>query len=303
MIPEFPIFKKLTIDDSKVVEEYTKYFPYYSDFNFTSLWCWDIDHRREISLLNGNLVIKFTDYQSGEPFYSFLGSTKADETAATLLDFSVSVGMQPILRLVPEISVHNINTDIFTVKGDQDNYDYIYLIERMVELAGNQYKTKRKAVEKFTKLFPNHTYDFCSLKSPETQTLVREILASWQIYRHGDKDDPGVVHEAEAIENIFRLTDRRELYVGLVRVDERPSAFTIEEIVNNIMSIGHFWKTSSPSQGEYEFLAHNTAKYLSEKEVVYWNWEQDLGIQNLRNSKTSYRPSDFLKKFTVIRKV
>jgi hypothetical protein len=45
------------------------------------------------------------------------------------------------------------------------------------------------------------------------------------------------------------------------------------------------------------------AAYLETREVTYWNWEQDLGIDSLRNSKSSYRPSDFLKKFTVTRKL
>jgi hypothetical protein len=95
----------------------------------------------------------------------------------------------------------------------------------------------------------------------------------------------------------------RDLFAGVLLVDGRPVAYTIEEIVNHILSIGHFWNTAENSKGEYEFLAYKMAAYLEMREVTYWNWEQDLDIDSLRNSKSSYRPSDFLKKFTVTRKI
>ncbi len=54
MIPEFPNFKKLELSDREEVESVTNKFPPYSDFNFTSMWCWDINEDMRLSKLNGN---------------------------------------------------------------------------------------------------------------------------------------------------------------------------------------------------------------------------------------------------------
>ncbi len=80
MIPVFPNFKKLELSDKKEVEKFTSEFPPYSDFNFISMWIWDIADNMMISQLNKNLVVVFNDYLSGKPFISFLGKNKISET-------------------------------------------------------------------------------------------------------------------------------------------------------------------------------------------------------------------------------
>lgn len=303
MIPRFPQFKRLDISDNDDVEGFTRNFPYYSDFNFSSLWSWDINHRREISVLNDNLVVKFTDYETDEYFLTYLGMRDNAQTVKTLLDYSESIGLPPILKLMPEISVHDLDEAFdLDITPDKANFDYIYLTSHLAILDGNRYKSKRRAAERFEKSYPNHDYEVLDLSESRTQDAVRSIASSWRQRRGHAIDDQSIVHEIEAIENIFKLAKIRDLFVGVVTIDGIPNAFTIEEIVNQILSIGHFWKTANPFPGEYEYLAARTASYLESREVTYWNWEQDLGIDSLRASKSSYRPSDFLKKFIVTRR-
>jgi hypothetical protein len=302
MIPEFPQFKKLDIADSDAVGAHTLHFPYYSDFNFTSLWCWDIQNKREISELNGNLVVKFTDYETNEPFLSYLGIKETLKTAIDLLDYSKSIGLPEELRLVPEISVHNLDQELLlNIKTDRDNFDYVYLISKFSTFEGRQYKDKRQEAERFMRQHPSHDFKITGLSDRGAQNAVRDIAEMWRT-RSNSADDLSGGHEATAIERIFELSFVKDLFVGLVSTDGVPSAFTIDEIVNKIFAMGHFWKTANRVTGEYQYMARETATYLHSKEVVYWNWEQDLGIEDLRVTKSSYRPSDFLKKFTVQRK-
>src|SRR6185436_18619332 len=109
MIPEFPEFKKLELTDKEEVEKFTSKFPPYSDFNFVSMWSWDIKGEMRLSMLNGNLVVRFTDYLTGELFYSFLGNSKVNETAEMLINFSRKEGLGAKLRLVPEDSIKGLN--------------------------------------------------------------------------------------------------------------------------------------------------------------------------------------------------
>ena len=73
MIPKFPQFKKIELSDRVDVEAHTSLFEPYSDFEFTCLWTWDMKGERMISELNNNLVVRFTDYNTHNPFLSFLG--------------------------------------------------------------------------------------------------------------------------------------------------------------------------------------------------------------------------------------
>lgn len=301
MIPDFPQFKKLSLDDNDEIEAYNKKFPYYSDYNFTSLWCWDIDNKRELSFLNNNLVIKFSDYATGQPFFTFLGVQDTCDTAKKLLDYSDSVGVKPELRLVPEISIHDISSNELKITADPDNFDYIYLTARMAGLSGNQYRYKRQDAERFVGEHPTHSFEIADLSQTETRDAITRISRSWRVFRGIDEDDQSINHEAEAIQRLFELLSCREIVAGLIRIDGEPTAFTIEEIVSQAFSIGHFWKTAQRIRGEYEFMARSMAAYLQSRDVIYWNWEQDLGLKALHDSKMSYRPSDFLKKFTITR--
>ena len=52
-------------------------------------------------------------------------------------------------------------------------------------------------------------------------------------------------------------------------------------------------------KGIYEFMNEKIAQELVKQNIHLWNWQQDLNLEGLRKLKLSYRPIDFLKKFTV----
>ena len=77
----------------------------------------------QISQLNGNYVIRFINYLTGEPFYTFLGENKVDETAKELLELSKKEGLKVELRLIPEDSMVGLDKNVFTIEEDPDNND------------------------------------------------------------------------------------------------------------------------------------------------------------------------------------
>src|SRR3989344_6982684 len=124
-LPEFPKFKPLELSDKQDIEKITNKFPPYSDFNFVSMWSWDIKDEMRVSQFYGNLVVRFTDYLTGVPFYSFLGDNKVNETAEALLKLSKNEGLKPELRLVPESSINRLHNQQFNILEDRDHFDYI----------------------------------------------------------------------------------------------------------------------------------------------------------------------------------
>jgi hypothetical protein len=300
MIPQFPEFKKIELSDREDVEAHTKKYPPYSDFNFTSLWAWDLNKERRISILHGNLVVRFTDYSTQELFFSFLGTNEVERTVLELLEYSKSVGIQPTLRLVPEIIINEIDTPRFKVVRDRGNFDYVYLISLLAKMSSKAYKSKRVPAERFLKEQSGAHFEIKNLSDPIVQKDITSVIRSWEKKKKSERKEYEIEHEEKAIKRLFKMSLSNDLMVGAVFIGEVMDAFTIEEVVPHKYSIGHFWKTSGIHTGVYDFLAQKTAQYLQDKGIVYWNWEQDLDKENLRFSKTSYRPSDFLKKYQVL---
>src|SRR3989338_1647905 len=155
MIPEFPKFKPIELSDKTEVEKITSKYPPYSDFNFVSMWSWDIKNEMRISLLNGNLVVRFTDYLTGEPFYSFLGDNKVNETVEELLEFSKKEILPLELKLIPEEVLKDLDQIKFKATEDRNNFDYIYDVSRLAELKGNEYQSHRNSIHKFLRIYKN----------------------------------------------------------------------------------------------------------------------------------------------------
>src|SRR5579872_6060880 len=103
--PLYPQFDILDLSSKTLIEDYVRPFEPYSDYNFTSLWAYNISNTVSYSFLYDNLIIKFSDYISSEPFYSFLGTNHITETINQLLAKSTNEHLDEKLKLIPEIVV------------------------------------------------------------------------------------------------------------------------------------------------------------------------------------------------------
>lgn len=301
MIPNFPQFKRLSIEDGEAVDAHTRNFPCYSDFNFTSLWAWDVKRERELSQLNGNLVVKFSDYVTGEPFLSFLGTQRPQQTASTLLEYSESLGLPPSLHLTPESSIRELDANAFTVAEDPANHDYIYLAQALTSMLGSAYRSKRQCLNKFERQHRQVRFEVLPLDDLFAQECVRSVAGQWLSQRAQSVDAHSSDYEMHAIERTIELGACRELLVGVLITSDSATSFTLDELSNSLTAVSHFSKTASRTRGENEYLCRAMARYVVERQVVYLNWEEDLGIASLRASKTSFVPSGFLRKFSVAR--
>ncbi|MCR4263195.1 MAG: hypothetical protein NUV98_00565, partial [Candidatus Roizmanbacteria bacterium] len=74
MIPLFPKFKFLELEDAEQINAIVTKYPPYSDYNFVSLWSYNVENKVEVSVHDNNLLIKFLDYTSSDYFYSCIGT-------------------------------------------------------------------------------------------------------------------------------------------------------------------------------------------------------------------------------------
>ncbi|MBU2329986.1 hypothetical protein KKG57_00785, partial [Patescibacteria group bacterium] len=133
MIAEFPNFKKIELTDKEEIDGLTKKYPPYSDFEFGSLWAWDVKEEMAISVLNDNLVVKFTDYTTGNPFLAFLGENEVDATTESLLSYSRENNFEETLHLIPETVAKELDRELFVVEESRDHFDYVCDINRHIE--------------------------------------------------------------------------------------------------------------------------------------------------------------------------
>lgn len=299
MIPQFPEFKHVEVSDRGAVEAHTHKYPPYSDFNFTSLWAWDTSGERMISELNGNLVVRFTDYSTHEPFLSFLGTNETEQTARTLIDYCKEEGLPTTLKLVPEVSIKDIRPSVLKVEEDRDNFDYIYSVPKLSSMRGNEYMSKRGRVNKFRRDNQGVLVEAIDLANVETQNNILDVIGLWEKKKIADTKDYEVQHERAAIVRLCETADSHKLVAIGIFSSQKMLAFSIEEILPSDYAICHFWKADGVRQGVFDFLMQEKARHLETLGSFFLNYEQDLGISALRTAKSSYRPVHFLNKYSV----
>lgn len=175
-----------------------------------------------------------------------------------------------------------------TVHEDRDNFDYLYLKEDLANLPGKKFHKKRNHVNAFVN---NYQFDEQALRVRHIPDAIG-ILEKWQSERD-DRADYAAAREA--LERFREL----DLKGYIVYVGDTPAAYTVgESLMKGQSFVVHFEKAVDGYRGIYQFINKAFAAMLP-KHYKWINREQDLGDEGLRQSKMTYRPSCFVKKYRV----
>lgn len=298
MIPKFPEFKKLELSDEEKIGKITKKFPPYSDFNFVSMWSWNIANKIRISQLHGNLVVHFTDYLIDETFFSFIGENKISETATELITFSKKHYNVNSLKLIPEEIANSLDKSKFTILSDVNSHDYIYSIPHLASMNVWPQSSLSKGIRRFIKKYSDYVikqYLIKEISKDKYEEMFQKWAKNKKIKNHLE------LNEYKALKKLLQI-DSKNIKIVSIYLNNILIGFTAHEILANNYAMSHFAKADvSHHSSVYDVLNWEEAKILKNQEIKYYNWEQDLGIQGLRNSKQKYKPSFLLKKFTITR--
>lgn len=301
MIPNFPKFKKLTITDKEEIEKITSKYPPYSSFNFTNIFLWNIRNDRKISKINNNLIIYFTDYETQVPFISFIGTNKCIDTTNRLLKYiNESNNISLKLRFITPESISQIRySNNLNIEEDRDNFDYLYLINKFNKYLGVKFKEHRHLCNKFINEYPNSIFKIEDLSKKSVQKEILYVLKKWENRKKIQNKKCNLSFEKKAILRLLKNTSHFNLILSCIYFENKMIAFSIDEILPNKLAVSHFIKADNSFKGIYEYFNREIAKYLLKKNIFLWNWQQDLGINNLRMSKLGYNPVSFLKKYSI----
>ncbi len=298
MIPEFPQFKSIELSDKEEVEKITHKYPPYSDFNFVSMWSWDIKGEMLISMLHGNLVVGFTDYLTGEPFYSFLGNNEVNDTVEKLLELSKKEGsINPTLKLVPEDSIKGLDEKKFKIIEDRNHFDYVYDLKKLSEYKGSEYHIKRNSISSLLRKTQNIYTKKIDHQDEKNKYHIFSLNNEWLAHKKSKDPFFNIPNELIAI-NKFLSANFKNAYAVGVFEGEKMIAYFIGEILSNDHAVGHFCKATKYN-GLFELIMKESSVISLDLHVRFLNFEQDLGVDGLRTSKMSYRPVNFLKKYLI----
>lgn len=259
-----------------------------------------------VTTLNGNLVLRQHNALAHRTFYSFCGMRRVDETAETLLRVAAEEGITPGLRLIPDNEAIALAQCGFSVAPDRDSFDYVFDTQRIAELQGNAFQTKRTQANRFARLHP-HVFKALDLTDRHIQRAMLELrehesmrngvvlkTTTSQLWTNGaDADWP-------ALECMLSMAQHFKLVAIGLFVKERLIAFSIAELGSDGLAFLHFLKSNwSEFPGCTVVILRETARLLRAHGATRFNYGSDDGVSGIRTNKQRYKPLGFVQKFTV----
>jgi hypothetical protein len=181
--------------------------------------------------------------------------------------------------------------------------DYIYRTEDLVQLRGNAYKTKRGEINQFRRVHPDYRLERLG---PQHADGIRGLIDTWLRnrlqYMSGDAIADffyTVEQERRAIERALTHYDTLGLKGLCLFINERLEGFTFGERITADVANVLVEKTNFTIPGSAQFLFREFVKEFTD--CTFINVGDDLGLENLRRVKMSYRPALFGEKFSLRR--
>lgn len=186
--------------------------------------------------------------------------------------------------------------------------DYIYRTDDLIDLKGNPYKVKRNEINRFRSVYPNHRIEIFDKETHGKKVI--QLFNKWVQDRtiHMPKEDAevfldGIYFERYAIKRLISDYDQLDLIGIVIYIDDELKGFTVGEKVSSTTSTVIIEKTDFEILGCAQFIFREFTKLLKERYgSEYINVGDDMGFENLKKVKMSYRPDKLIPKYTIYQK-
>lgn len=296
-MPVFPDFVSLELKDCDLFETFLKeYKPEISELTFANLFIWRSHYKFHWSLYKDWLVIASLEGEFGTYVMEPIGPSPRTEVTRVVLEWMRDEKKEKYPRI--ERADERITSEIGGVKGiiiepTRDHFDYVYLRDDLVNLAGNKYRSKRNHMNQ---LLRTYSYQYSDLAPDHIQDCI-ELQEKWCILRRCE-DDLNLLGEWDAVKEILNSYESLNVQGGVVTIENKVMAFTIGQMLNEDTAVVHIEKADPEIPGLYPVINQQFCEN-NWKNASYINREQDLGMPGLREAKLSYYPDHMVKKFRI----
>jgi hypothetical protein len=182
----------------------------------------------------------------------------------------------------------------FEIAPVRDGANYVYAAADLAELPGRRYAGKRNLIAQASR---QHSWTIEPLDPPRAGACLEfsEDIARRRTAQAGVT----LEQEQEALACALRAFGPLGLQGLLVRVDGRPSAFSIFDRLSATTAVVLFERARRDVKGLYQVINRETARLVASQGFAEINREEDLGDPGLRKAKLSYQPSRLEMKHTL----
>lgn len=291
----------LTKADKPLLDHYL-HSRYYENahFNFTNFYMWREPFNLQIGEQDGVLYLGCADGQKAWFLQPFGPEEKMPQAVANIVEHCQAEGREvhfmgleqsfaDWLAALPDYH--------FTLAGNRDESDYVYLAEKLATLSGRKLHAKKNHLNAFHKLYPQAEY------LPITEEIIpacKQELDSWYRLRTAttEPDNPFIAAERQGIIEVLDDYAFFGVEGGAMRVDGRIVAFTFGEQLNTDTAVVHVEKADPNMRGAFTAINQAYVANVWQNRVTYINREEDMGLAGLRHAKESYKPVKMIEKFT-----
>lgn len=274
-IPTFPESIGLRLDHKHTIDMRHRILKLNtSHMQCSNLFVLDDSNTTQLSILNDNLIISFQIDDMKQPYIYVLGERISPTEMAQLGTYFERIELWPW----PTPRAHL----------DNDNADYMYDISQHLQLYGSPYAPIRRKLNAFNKHYQGELKTVPPEKYPQL----------WNVFDIWEQDKNDTDKERAALEKALMFIDQLEITIDGLYVDNSLIGYAITESITTDTLLIHFFKALHTYKGSSEYLFYQLAKkYQSNHTTI--NFEQDLGINGLKQFKRNLQPSEIRPVYTI----
>lgn len=189
---------------------------------------------------------------------------------------------------------NSIFSEEFSQTESRDDFEYLYLSEKLINLSGKAFHSKRNHISAFTK-----KNDWC-YKSLSQEILpdIFKMSDEWLSLASDNPEQTSLISENKAIKELLPNFEALGIKGGGIYVDGKLIAFTFGSKINDKVFDVQVEKALPQFRSAYTLINNQFVKNELSS-FKYINREDDMGIEGLRKAKLSYHPEILLKKYII----
>ena len=301
------MWKNVSLEDKAVIDTYLKNNETeISELNFTNLFLWNQGQSFTYKIIDDFLIVKSLDIEGNCGIFLPIGKTPEFNDSPEAL-------RSVLLKLIEECDSENVFyirslsekmktrlekalPEKFEFSPTPQYSDYIYSVEKLINLSGKKYHSKKNLYNKFKKLYD---FEYVPLTKENSQILI-DSQCQWfnhnnvQVYADLEIERQGILRVIDNIEHL-------DVDGAYITIEGNIAAFTLAEQITEDTVVIHIEKAVDSFSGAYQAI---NKLYLENRwsHITFVNRECDLGIDGLRKAKESYRPVFMLDKYKAVLK-
>jgi len=288
-------FHSITPEDCNAVQAITMHSGLRNcNYTFSNMIGWKFLFDTEVCIRPGIVMLRlhFGGRSCGHLICSAQPPAKA--TIEALRANAAQTGQPLTLLAIEDSRAEHLRQEygeVISIEPQRNSYDYIYSRHELETLKGKNLKSKRNHVNKFLSEHPDFEYRELV---PQHFKQCMQLEERWQSSPHenpiyGDT----ITSERKMIECIFDNWERLDMTGGAIFVGDKMVAFSFGSAVTTDTFDTCVEKADRSVDGAFNIINQQMAAHLPEQ-FKYINREEDMGIEGLRKSKSSYHPVELL---------